>query len=176
MTTITHHDRGRLDESLTVWETAPLPDLIDFIERSFHMPLKEVLPRLRDGSDAVVHAHGDRTDEPVQRLRDVVHELADELAAHLGKEEQVLFPWIRSGNGHHAGGPVRAMQAEHDNAHGQLALVRDLTSNFEAPEGACPTWRALYGELARLDASLHRHIHLENNVLFPRALAESPAA
>ena len=163
------------DESEIAWEEAPLDDLIAFIEQTFHRPLDASLPRLREWTDAVVAAHGDHTKEQVQRLRDVVHELADELAAHMAKEEQVLFPWIRSGNGQNAGGPIRVMHAEHDSAGRQLALIRFLTRNFSAPEEACVTWRLLYAALERLDEELRHHIHLENNVLFPRALAESAA-
>ncbi len=166
----------RYDDSEIAWEGVPLTDLIGFIEQTFHEPLKEALPRLREWADAVVTAHGDHTDEPVHRLRDVVHELADELTAHMAKEEQVLFPWIRAGNGRNAGGPIRVMHAEHDAAGRQLALIRFLTRNFSAPDEACATWRALYTELEQLDEELRHHIHLENNVLFPRALAESPAA
>lgn len=164
------------DDSQIAWEGVSLTDLIAFIEHTFHEPLKESLPRLVDWSDAVVAAHGDHTQEPVQRLRDVVHELADELLAHMAKEEQVLFPWIRADNGRNVGGPIRVMHAEHDAAGRQLALIRFLTRNFRVPEEACATWRALYTELEQLDESLRHHIHLENNVLFPRALAESSAA
>jgi regulator of cell morphogenesis and NO signaling len=161
------------DERDIRWEDASYADLIQFIEQTFHEPLKESLPRLLTWSDAVVRAHGSRTDEPVERLRDVLHELSEELLAHMAKEEQVLFPWILKGNGRTAGGPIRVMQAEHDSAGRQLALIRFLTRNFRVPEEACETWSALVRELEQLDEDLRRHIHLENNVLFPRALAES---
>jgi regulator of cell morphogenesis and NO signaling len=154
------------------WEEASLDALVQFIEHTYHEPLKESLPRLLAWSEAVVNAHGSFTDEPVQRLRDTVGELAEELLAHMAKEEQVLFPWILEGNGRTAGGPIRVMQAEHDSAGRQLAAIRSLTSNFRIPEGACQTWSALIRELQQLDEDLRQHIDLENNVLFPRAMAE----
>jgi regulator of cell morphogenesis and NO signaling len=164
---------GSVDEGEVPWADAPLPELIEFIEHTFHEPLRESLPRLVSWSDAVVRAHGSHTEEPVQRLRDVVHELAGELLPHMVKEERVLFPMIQAGNGQAAGGPIRVMQAEHEDAGRQLASIRSLARDFRIPEGACQTWTALYRELEQLDVDLRQHIHLENNVLFPRALAGS---
>ncbi len=69
-----------------------------------------------------------------------------------------------------AGGPVRVMMMEHDNAGNALKRFRELTNNYNLPEEACNTWRALWYGLEALEESLHQHIHLENNILFPRAL------
>ena len=85
------------------------------------------------------------------------------------KEEMILFPMIRT-IGRGALGPIRVMLAEHDSAGEALAALRRMTGGFVAPDGACNTWKALYFELAELERDLHRHIHLENNILFPRAL------
>ena len=86
------------------------------------------------------------------------------------KEEQVLFPMILSGRGAMAAMPVSVMEEEHRDHGKNLERTRALTNDFIAPESACNTWRALYLGLAELERDLMEHIHLENNVLFPRAL------
>jgi regulator of cell morphogenesis and NO signaling len=86
------------------------------------------------------------------------------------KEEQILFPMIKGGNGSMAMGPVHVMQMEHDSAGAALKRMRQLTNNYQIPDEACNTWRALWSGLEAFEESLHQHIHLENNILFPRAL------
>jgi regulator of cell morphogenesis and NO signaling len=86
------------------------------------------------------------------------------------KEEQILFPMVKRGEGAMAEGPVRVMMMEHDNAGNALKRFRELTKDYNVPEEACNTWRALWSGLEALEESLHQHIHLENNILFPRAL------
>ena len=85
------------------------------------------------------------------------------------KEEMILFPLIRSGRPG-AMGPIRVMLAEHDSAGEALERLRAMTGGYRAPSEACNTWRGLYAGLEELERDLHRHIHLENNILFPRAL------
>ena len=86
------------------------------------------------------------------------------------KEERILFPMIKQGQGAMAGGPVSLMKHEHDSAGAALRRIRELTKDYQVPPEACDTWRALWHGLAALEESLHQHIHLENNILFPRAL------
>jgi len=90
------------------------------------------------------------------------------------KEEQILFPMIREGRGTEALGPITVMEHEHASAGSALLHLRALTNDYTVPPGACNTWRALWHGLAALEESLHEHIHLENNILFPRALAGTP--
>jgi regulator of cell morphogenesis and NO signaling len=90
---------------------------------------------------------------------------------HLAKEEQVLFPLIASGRGQFAAGPAHVMEMEHDEHARNLGELRRLTNNMQPPDGACITWHALYLALRQFEEELMVHIHLENNVLFPRALA-----
>jgi regulator of cell morphogenesis and NO signaling len=97
--------------------------------------------------------------------------LKAELEPHMEKEEQILFPMIERRQGVLADGPVEVMREEHDRAGRALKRLRELTNDYEVPPRACNTWRALWHGLAALEESLHQHIHLENNVLFPRALA-----
>ena len=143
--------------------------LIDHIVERYHEPLRRELPELVAMAKRVEHRHGDKRGCP--------HGLAQHLSAmhaevldHLAKEEQVLFPMIRAGAGRAAGAPISVMQREHDDHGASLARVRALTGDLEPPMGACATWRALYLRLGELESELMDHIHLENNVLFPRAL------
>ena len=108
--------------------------------------------------------------------------LKDELQMHLQKEEVILFPYIRQAEESQTTGaplphacfgsvesPIRMMEFEHDNAGGALRRMRDCTANYTLPEGACASYLGLFHGLQALEADLHMHIHLENNVLFPRA-------
>jgi regulator of cell morphogenesis and NO signaling len=99
---------------------------------------------------------------------------------HMAKEEQILFPIVRAlesgaaGAASHCGSianPIRVMEAEHDHAGGAVARLRELTDGFTAKPDDCNTHRALLAGLAQFEADLHRHVHKENNILFPRAIA-----
>jgi regulator of cell morphogenesis and NO signaling len=154
------------------WDERPLPELIDHILETYHRPLDEELPRLGRMTAKVLAVHGDKDPERLAELHAVYGAVAQELTDHMMKEERVLFPWILSGNGQTAHGPIHVMHAEHDSVALALARIRELTDNFTPPQGACNTWRALWLGLHQFDHDLRAHIHLENNVLFPRALAE----
>jgi len=132
--------------------------------------------------DKLVNRHGDRHPELAQ-VRLTFLQLADELLTHLDKEEHLLFPYVtdladakRSGTAPPPGPfttalhPIRVMEMDHALAGELVEQLRRLTGGFAAPADACTTYRACYAELAHFEADLHRHIHLENNVLFPRAL------
>jgi regulator of cell morphogenesis and NO signaling len=90
---------------------------------------------------------------------------------HLEKEETILFPAIVRGAGARASGAVDVMEREHEHHKGDLLRIRALTSELTPPPEACTTWRALYTGLQQLEQELMEHIHLENNILFRRALA-----
>ena len=152
------------------WDQAPLEDLIDHILVTYHQPLKEELPRLLQMSGKVLQVHGDKDPETLFELNSVVLALKNELEQHMQKEEQILFPMIRQGQGAMAGGPISVMERDHASAGAALERLNELTRGYEVPEQACNTWRALWHGLAALEESLHQHIHLENNILFPRAL------
>lgn len=153
------------------WETRPLVELVDHIVSRFHRPLEEEMPRLLAMARKVEEVHRDRDPERLAALAETCEALFLELTDHMMKEERVLFPWIAAGNGRMAGAPIRVMNAEHEDAGRALARIRELTDDFVPPAGACVTWRALWLGLAELDREMREHIHLENNVLFPRALA-----
>jgi regulator of cell morphogenesis and NO signaling len=152
------------------WDQAPLGDLVEHILAAYHKPLKEELPRLEAMARKVVDVHRDKQPETLPELLSVYLGLKAELEQHMAKEEQILFPMIQSGQGSMATGPISVMEHEHDSAGGALRRLRELASDYEVPAEACNTWRALWHGLAALEESLHQHIHLENNILFPRAL------
>ena len=171
------------------WYQASLPDLIDHILQVHHAYLHEALPRIKELVRKVLHAHGARHGDTLRQVQDLYNALDTELTSHLRKEEQVLFPHIVAAEIHRQGGPaepaacfgsvgnpIRQMEAEHEGAGEVLAQLRKVTGDYTLPDDACPTFRALYEELQRMEEDLHQHIHLENNILFPRAIAAESAS
>lgn len=154
------------------WDQAPLGDLIEHILTAYHAPLREELPRLEAMTRRVHERHGDKDPQRFAELLSVYLGLKAELDEHMAKEEQILFPMIQRGQGAAADGPISVMLHEHDVASTALARLNELTNGYVVPAEACNTWRALWFGLAALEESLHQHIHLENNILFPRALAD----
>jgi regulator of cell morphogenesis and NO signaling len=129
--------------------------------------------------DAVVKAHGDAHPRIVHPLARTLAGLSAELEQHMRKEEMILFPFVERGGPAPFGSvanPIRVMEHEHDSAGQALAEMRRVTDGFTLPEGACNTFRALYAGLEELERDLHMHIHLENNILFPKALAAERGA
>jgi regulator of cell morphogenesis and NO signaling len=160
------------------WTEAPLEALVRHIQTRYHEHLRAELPRLSAMLEKVVSRHGHHLPELLLPLRDTFIGLEQELLAHMAKEDRVLFPaivalesneapvgpgaaWIES--------PIAVMEAEHEEAGAALASIRRMTGGFAPPDWACPTFRGLYYGLMQLEADMHLHVHLENNVLFPRA-------
>jgi regulator of cell morphogenesis and NO signaling len=168
-------------ESTTDWTRAPLSALVEHIQRRFHRPLIEELPRLHAMMDRVVSRHGDRHPDVLLPLQSTFVQFAAELAAHTRKEDAVLFPAIvalESGAAPRTASdwtwidqPIAVMEAEHVDAGTALARMAELTGTYTPPQGACPTFRGLYFGLAEIERDTHEHVHLENHVLFPRAAA-----
>lgn len=152
-----------------------LTELCDHIERTHHQFLKNELPRLGMMAGRVASVHGANHPWTVT-LAQVFSSFAAEMGAHMMKEEQVLFPQIRLlAKGEKTAlssiaQPVSMMEHEHDNAGADLVKMRSLSSGFTPPAGACNTFRALLQGLAELETDTHHHVHLENNILFPRSL------
>jgi regulator of cell morphogenesis and NO signaling len=156
----------------------PVP-LTEHIVSTHHAYLHEELPLLDALAGKVRDAHGARHPELVEVAR-LVSELRSDLEPHLAREEQVLFPAIRklADGGEHSfpfgaiSSPIRVMLAEHDRAGELLSQLRTAAVGYVVPADGCGSYQALYGRLADLEADTHRHIHLENNVLFPAVLDE----
>jgi regulator of cell morphogenesis and NO signaling len=152
------------------WDERPLSELIQHILDRYHAPLKTEVARLIELAAKVERAHADKPDCP-HGLTKLLSEVRVAIDSHLAKEEQILFPLFLAGRGAMAHMPVQVMVHEHDDHGDNLRSIRDLTRNMTLPADACATWRELYRALAELEMELMEHIHLENNVLFPRALA-----
>jgi len=157
----------------------PLGELVNYIMETHHKYLRSELPRLLAMSERVAKVHGGHTDSLVE-VYWIYCAMVDELVGHLETEEQVLFPAIQALCAGQAAaisleGPVAAMLQEHDDAGDTLVWIRKLTNDFTAPPDACNMYRALFAGLAELEENMHRHIQLENTVLFPQALALSKA-
>lgn len=153
--------------------------LIGHVVSTHHTYLRRELPRLAELMDKVVAAHGQRHPEVVE-VASLLRVLTEDMMPHLDKEERVLFPLtiqllgavettsFRCGT---LANPLSVMFAEHDRAGELLSALRARTDAYQPPADACPTFHALYAGLAELEADIHRHVHLENNVLFPAIAA-----
>jgi regulator of cell morphogenesis and NO signaling len=163
------------------WNQSTARELIDHIVQTHHAYLAEHLPRIEDLAARVASKHGHQHPQ-MYRVQDVFLELKAELESHMRKEEMILFPYIAMAESAVESGrpapaapfgridnPIRMMEHEHDSAGTALAEIRRLTSDYRVPEDACNGFRALLFELEEVEKDLHIHIHLENNILFPKA-------
>ena len=164
------------------WAGKTLEQLSSHIVATHHAYVKRELPRLALLAQKVVNRHGStKTELPV--IEATLAQLDEELTQHLAKEEAILFPYVASlekalkngsGKPHSCFGtvsnPIAMMTQEHEAAGTLLAEIRRLSQNFTTPADACPTFHAFYDGLKEFEQDLHQHIHLENNILFPRAI------
>lgn len=152
------------------WETRSQADLADHIEARYHAGLRRDLPMLVAAARRVERAHAGKAAVPAG-LADRLASFRDELEEHMKKEERILFPMIRQGaRGEQVHMPVRVLELEHDHHGRGLDHIRKLTDGLTLPADACATWTALYRGLEALERDLVEHVHLENNVLFFRAV------
>jgi regulator of cell morphogenesis and NO signaling len=171
----------------TDWQKASQSKLIQHIVRKHHTYCRQEIPRLKALSEKVKSRHGVTHPELVEIAR-LFESLGSELLVHMLKEEQVLFPYI-AGVEHaraagqeeprpffgHVTNPVKAMMHDHDDAGEILRKLRKLSSDYTPPMGACPSYQGLFHGLADFEEDMHQHVHLENNILFPRAVSAAPA-
>jgi regulator of cell morphogenesis and NO signaling len=164
------------------WQAEPLSELLAYIKSTHHTYTREEIVRLGPLFDKVCSVHGKNHSE-LLRLREIFNRLGEELTLHLMKEEMMLFPYILRmeeavvakepvlpppfGS---VRNPVAMMMHEHDGAGSALGSMRQISGGYAAPPDACVSFQTLYQALAAFEADLHQHIHLENNVLFPRAV------
>jgi regulator of cell morphogenesis and NO signaling len=165
------------------WDDVTLSKIIQIIVRKHHVFTRQELPRLKALAAKVESRHGQDHPE-LAAIRQRVERLEQEMFEHMEKEEHVLFTAIartehclRSAADLPANpfgkldNPIRKMMAEHDVAGGLCAEIKRLSSDYQPPENACPSYRGLYAGLQDFERDLHQHVHLENNILFPRAIA-----
>lgn len=164
------------------WEKEPVSVLASFIVETHHAFTRQELDRIENLFVKVCHAHQQNHAELVT-LQSMFKELEQDLITHMLKEEQILFPYVRRLE-EAAGGkseletpffgtvsnPVRMMMNEHDTAGDILREMRELSNNYTAPADGCISYQTLYQAMRLLEEDLHQHIHLENNILFPRAI------
>ena len=164
------------------FQDASLPDLIAHILDTHHVFTKSEMDRLQLLTSKVIGAHGANHPELIQ-VGALFNGLCAELQPHMFKEEQILFPYILALTGAAAGNqpfphapfgtvnnPVRMMMMEHDTAGQVLRELRAVTSDYKVPADACISYQTLYQAMENFEKDLHLHIHLENNILFPKAL------
>jgi regulator of cell morphogenesis and NO signaling len=160
-----------------------LSSLIQHIVRTHHLYVRRELPRLAEMARKLAGKIGDRA-PGLKSIGSLLDELRADLCAHLEKEEHVLFPYIAAMDQDSSGTcataracfrtvaqPVRMMMLEHESAGSILAELRLLTNEYQPPRWACPTHVALYAGLREFEADLRKHVHLEDEILFPRAIA-----
>ena len=170
------------DRIASEWQNRPLADLTAHIVVTHHDFTRAELDRLEALTNKVCGVHGANHPE-LLRIREILTGLKSELVTHMLKEEQVLFPYIekleRARNSKTAPpnpffgtvrNPVRMMMSEHESAGDALKEIRSASSNFKTPDDACISFKTLYQALEGIEQDLHQHIHLENNILFPRAI------
>lgn len=170
------------------WTNESLASLAQYIVDTHHAYVNHEVPRLNELAGKVVIRHGDSRQE-LAVIQSKLAELGEELVEHQGKEEVVLFPYIGKLERYASGGgakprscfgtidhPITMMTRDHDYAGNLMREICGLSEDYTPPESACPTFRAFYASLRDFEQDLHRHIHLENNVLFPRAITLEASA
>ena len=164
------------------WMTSSLADLADHIVCEHHAYSKRELPRLTVLASKVRAKHGHMHTE-LHKICALVEAMAAEMSMHMLKEEQLLFPRLKIVEEAACAktapppaffgpliNPIRHMMGDHDDTGELLKSLRELTRDYTPPQNACMSFQALYHGLAALEKDLHQHVHLENNILFPRAL------
>ncbi len=169
------------DPSLNIndWE----PDfLIDYIMNNHHQYVRRMIPVISLHADKVASVHGKNHPEMIE-IADLFLAVREELESHMMKEERILFPFIKQLHNAKKNNeqiapppfgtiqnPIRMMEAEHTSAGDAMFRIKELSKNYSVPADACNTFKALYSELKEFEEDLHKHIHLENNLLFPKSI------
>jgi len=172
-------DTGSGTQNVNDWQ---LDFLVDYILNNHHQYVRRMIPVISLHADKVASVHGKNHTETLQ-IADLFLAVREELQMHMMKEERILFPQIKQmvlikneniqffpppfGT---IQNPIRMMEYEHTSAGDALYQIRELSNNYTHPEDACNTFKALYSELKEFEEDLHKHIHLENNILFPKSI------
>ena len=164
------------------YKSWPLDLLIDYIEKKHHRYIEEKVPVLLQFLNKLCQVHGERHPELFQ-INELFKASAGELAAHMKKEELILFPFVKKMVNAKLGlcaidspgfgtveNPIAMMKHEHENEGERFRQIAKLSNNYNPPEDACNTYRVTYAMLCEFEKDLHLHIHLENNILFPQAI------
>jgi len=169
-------------ESTTDYQSWPLDLLADYIEKKHHRYVQEKTLEIQPYLDKICKVHGERHPE-LLKIKEEFNASAGELAAHMKKEELILFPFIRKMtqakmenikvDAAHFGtviNPIQMMMDEHTVEGNRFRKIEELSNNYTPPQDACNTYRVSFALLKEFEQDLHLHIHLENNILFPKAI------
>lgn len=169
-----------VDQDYNQWDVSTL---VNYILDVHHTYVQENIPLIEEFMAKVVRVHGNSNPE-LHQVSKHFQNVANELKMHMHKEEQVLFPhikvlWNARSHGESAPipffgtleNPINMMEKEHEWAGQEMASIRALTDNYSPPDHACNTYRVLYFKLEEFENDLHKHVHLENNILFPKSIA-----
>lgn len=172
-------DTGNGTQNVDDWS---LDFLVDYIINNHHQYVRRMIPIISLHADKVASVHGKNHPETL-RIADLFLAVREELEMHMMKEERILFPQIKQivltqkENSQYfppafgtIQNPIRMMEFEHTSAGDAMNQIRELSKNYSPPEDSCNTFKALYSELKEFEEDLHKHIHLENNILFPKSI------
>jgi len=164
------------------WASASLAELTRHIREKHHRYVRDAIQRVQPLAAKVKAKHGANHPE-LAEIERLFLQLAREMTMHMQKEEMILFPYIdaleRAANAHEAveppffqtvRNPIQAMMKEHDSAGDLAKQIRKVTSGYATPSDGCASFTSLYDQLREFEADLHQHVHVENNILFPRAV------
>ena len=163
----------RQNPAASVFSAMTPHQLADYIVARHHVYVRQAIPQIVYHLDKVYHKHGERYSY-VSEVYTLFRKVAVELEQHMLKEEKILFPMmakVEQMSSAQLAGPIHVMEAEHEDAGDLLARIREITHNYTPPEDACTTHRLMLEELRGFEEDLHEHVHLENHLLFPRAIA-----
>ena len=176
------YNQGEAAEAINFNELDPR-FLVDYILNIHHAYVRKNAPLLIEFTTKVARVHGQANPEVIE-IAELFKELVSELELHMMKEENILFPYIKrlvAFQGSNKAwdkppfgsvqNPISMMEMEHEHAGNAMAEIRKLSNHFTPPEHACTTYRVSYLKLKEFEEDLHKHVHLENNILFPKASA-----
>jgi regulator of cell morphogenesis and NO signaling len=172
-------NNGSSKENSNDWK---LDFLVDYVINNHHQYVRRMIPVISLHADKVASVHGNNHPETL-RIADLFLAVREELEMHMMKEERILFPYIKELHSAKQNNieltpppfdsiqnPIRMMELEHTSAGDALYQIKELSNNYAHPDDACNTFKALYSELKEFEEDLHKHIHLENNILFPKSI------
>lgn len=164
------------------YKSWPIDLLADYVEKKHHRYVATQIPVIQSFLTKIVNAHGAKHPE-LAEIKALFEDSAEELTAHMQKEEQILFPFVRKMIAEKQAGnksvatpfgtvqnPIKVMMNEHDTEGERFRKIKELSNNYTAPQDGCNTYRAAFANLQAFEDDLHLHIHLENNILFPKAI------
>lgn len=173
---------GQSDKVKDPFDSWELDRLADYIINTHHQYVKSAIQSLLTHTGKIALVHGERHGE-LLTIRDCFKNVAEEITQHMMKEELMLFPYIKALARSAREGttvqrppfqtiwkPIRMMEAEHESAGMGTETIRTLSSSYIVPQDGCTTYRVTYQELEAFEQDLHKHVHLENNILFPKAV------